>query len=305
MRPLALALAACCAASAAAAHELPVRLSDGASWTMTVQRDRERVRQGQAPQALHSQSVSRLDWKGSGTGGVLTVTPQSATASSRDGPEVDAQTLLKQPIVLEVDEALSPVSIVNWAEVRQALDQAIGERVTDSKVRPAMQNMISGLPPDQAAPVLMREMGLASLGQGLALEVGEDFPYADQLPNPLGGPPVAASGRFHLESYDEKAGRAVVLWNNAFDQASASESLRKSMELLAKQIAPDKAAEAMKFFEGAKVDRQDACRHEIDIPTGLAVRAVCSSTISISASGQSARNVDRWTISQTLPKTNP
>lgn len=300
MRAWALALGLM--ASPAFAQELPVKLADGATWTMSVQRDRERIQDGKAPQKSHTESTSTLTWK---QGGQLSVQPQSAKALGPGSEEINAQALLKLPVLLTVDEALTPTSIVNWTQVRQGLDELIDGSVSDPKVAAATKGAFTNLSPDVAAQVLMREVVLTSLGQGTALRLGQDVPYADNLPNPLGGPPIKAAGRFRLETYDARAGRALVTWTSAFDQASASESLRQSMNAMAQRVAPDNADEARKFFEGAKIDRQDTCRHQIDIPTGLAMKVECSSTIIITAQGRTGQNVDRWTITQSLPKTTP
>ena len=304
MRTLA-ALALTAWAPAALATELPVKLEDGATWTVTVSRERERTRSSQPPQASRLVTAMRLTWAAKGDdGGQLTATTVSAEAGPLAAPE-DVMAALGQarPVVMDVDAALTPERIRNWSEVRGDLDAAVAKLTSDPKVAATAKGLFAGLSDAQAAQVVMRDLGMVAISQGTALDLGKPFDYEDNLPNPLGGPPIKSKGRFQLISLDP--GRAVIEWRQAFDPVSAAASLTMALEALMQQASPEQAPRVRDVFEGARVDRSDSCRHEIDVPTGLAVRITCSSTIEVTAQGETGRNVDRWTITQTLPRTSP
>jgi hypothetical protein len=301
MRAL-LAAALAVAASPAVAQPLPVKLADGAAWTMTVERSRERQR-GEAPaQTVTMTSSSAVTWKKAGDAGELTA---RIISTDVDAAEVTGALGLVGPVRAVVDPALQPERIENWDEVREALLNAIARSVTEPKAAEAIQGVFEKLSAEQAAQVILRDQTLAAISQGSDLELGEPVEYDDLLPNPLGGPSIKSHGRFELVSYDAAKGQAVVTWRQAFDPASATASLTAAAEALIARATSDGAEKLRATFQGARIDRTDTCRHEIDIPTGLAVRAVCDTTTDVTVQGETARNVDRWTITQSLPKTSP
>lgn len=303
----AIALALAAWAPAAMAAELPVKLADGATWTVTVARERERTRSGQAPQASKLVTTLQLTWTARGEdGGQLRAVTVAADAGPLAAPE-DVMAALGQarPVIMDVDAALTPERIRNWDEVRGDLEAAVAKLTGDPKMAATAKGLFAGLSDAQAAQVVMRDLGMVAISQGMALEPGKPHDYEDNLPNPLGGPPIKSKGRFELISFEPAKGQAVVEWRQAFDPASATASLTVALESLMKKASPDQAPKVRKAFEGARVNRKDSCRHEIDAATGLAVHVTCTSVIEITAQGQTGRNVDRWTITQTLPKTNP
>lgn len=289
------------AATPAFAQPLPVQLKDGASWTLTVERTRERVRGTQPPQRAAFTTTSNLTW----TKDQLTTSMVSAKADGAGAEELMAALGQDRPVHLDVDDSLSPERIRNWDEVRAGLAAAIEKATANPQVAEATKAIFTGLSPERAAPLIMRELTLVSLGQGADLEVGKPVPYEDLLPNPLGGPPIKTLAQFELVSYDAAKDRAVVTWKQAFDRDSATKSIAAALQAMAERVAPEQAAKAREAFANAKVDREDTCRHEIDIPTGLAVQITCMTSVDITVQGETGKNVDRWTITQSLPKTNP
>ncbi len=291
------------AASPAAAEALPVRLEDGATWTVTIERQRDRQRPDAPPEKVALRTVSEAVWaKGSDTD-QLTLTPRSAEAPGAAPGAPDLQSLMGGAVVLDVDETLAPLRVRNWDEVRQGLEKAMESATPEPAVRAEVKGLIGRLSAEAAGQAVSPGWSLVSLGQGVNLEVGEESSYEDSLPNPLGGPPIASVGTFKLESYDKGGGRAVVLWNQTLDPKSASESIAEAVQAMTERLAPEKAEEARKALAGARITREDACRYEIDIPTGLAFSTTCTITMANTVQGQTMRNVDRWTITQTRPQT--
>lgn len=301
MRLAATALATAIAAPAAA-QDLPIVLPDQATWTMTVERTSERNRPNAAAQIARSVSTSDVDWTAEGDGGVITLRVRSAQLDGPNAAAFDANALLDQPVALEVEPSLAPTKVRNWPQVRTLLEQTIDKAVTEPTAALTAKKIFSELSPEQAAQVVSREWSLATLSQGTALKLGDPVEYEDALPNPLGGPPIRSVGTFELQAYDAAAGRAVIEWKQAFDPKSASASVGQALSAMMARLAPDKAKEVQAAFAGMQINREDACRHEIDIPTGLALKVVCTSAMTTSAKGQTATNLDRWTITQTRPQ---
>lgn len=295
------ALLLAAAAAPAAAHDLPIAVPDRATWTMTVERTRERTREGSTPQVLRSTSTTDVDWAAlGGDGGVVTLRLRSAQLNGAASAE--AAGLLNQPVELEVDASLSPTRVRNWPQVRTLLEQTIDKTVPDAAAAATAKRIFASLSPEQATQIVAREWSLATLGQGTSLNLGKPVSYQDKLPNPLGGPPIKADGTFELQSYDKAGGGAVITWAQAFDPKSAAASMGEALSAMTARLAPDRAKEAGAAFASMSISREDACRHEIDIPTGLALKVVCTSAITSGAKGETATNLDRWTITQTRPQ---
>lgn len=299
------AIVALSTAAPAVAAELPVTLKDGATWTMTVSRERERQRGTAAPQVARFITSNQIVWRTHKDGDRLTTRMTEAKVDGAGSEALLAALGQEKPVELDVDESLTPERIRNWDEVRGGLEAFVAKSVNEPKAVDGVKALLGGMSPELAASVVMRELALVALGQGTALEVGQPLPYEDALPNPLGGPPIQSQGAYELVSLDPAQGRAVVSWRSALDPASMAESMTQGMEILLQRAAPDQADKVRAAFTGAKVQRDDACRHEIDITTGLAIKVECASTIEIVVQGETGRNVDRWTITQSLPKTNP
>jgi hypothetical protein len=302
MRLLTLALLAL-STSPAAAEALPVRLADGATWTVTIEHVRERERPGAAAQTTRLSTISEARWTRAADGGRLTLTPKDVKLDGSNTEPPDLQSLQSRPAVFGVDEALAPVRLENWDELRGAIAAELEKTSVDPEARAQVVGVLDGLSDEQAAKVMGRSWSMASLAQGSDLSLGEDNVYDDLLPNPLGGPPIKSVGRFKLQSVDKAAGRAVVVWTQSLDPASTAESIRQALQAMVERMAPEQAEAARKAFSSAKITREDACRHEIDIPTGLALKAVCTSTSEVTVEGKTGTSRDRWTIAQTQPQT--
>lgn len=303
------AIAACALAMLApavsAATELPVVLSDGASWTQTVVKTRTDERDGAVKSATVT-TVLKATFHQAGDG-PATLAQDFISIGSDDAPAADleqAQTLAKIvfPAVVEVDEALTPVRVVDWDALRARVVSVVGAQGGEQKTAEIFRSMFDKLD-DQTAAGLFKELGLISLGQGTALNLDEPRSYEDQVPNILGGPPIKTHGVFTLESYDKAAGEAVVTWEQTLDQASATSSIRATIDALIQRAAPERRAEAAAALKDLTFDRTDVCRYSIDVATGLSSQTLCTMTVTSGAPGKTAKRVDHWSITQSKPET--
>ncbi|MBA4011334.1 MAG: hypothetical protein C0481_05655 [Phenylobacterium sp.] len=296
MKPAAAVLAAALGglAAPAAAEGFPVRLDDGATWTMTVEHTVETNRAG-AKEIVGTTTTSQLVWEP----GVVTV--HQLSIAGRDGVPDDAVQALNLgvPIELTVDEALQPTGIRNEAQVRDAVAAMLKRTSPNSPdpatVGPGKAAIFKGMVDELA----MRDVRRTSLGQGLSLKLRKTITYEDAVQSSFGGPPMAAKGSFTLVSRDAAKNRAVIDWAQQLDPESARRSVADIATGAFDDLSKDQAKTLHKSVTQLPFDQREECRHEIDVPTGLALKVQCSSTVIL---GDISR-VERWTITQTQPQT--
>jgi hypothetical protein len=152
--------------------------------------------------------------------------------------------------------------------------------------------------PEMAAQTLMREQQMSASMQNAELELGLTLNDTQDVPNPLGGPPISSTHSTRLESLDKAAGRAVITTRQALDPESASASVKQVVEALAKQARGDEAKLPPADF---KIERTFECRSTMDIATGLALDTDCTQTVTTLDEALAAvKQVDRWVITQKL-----
>jgi hypothetical protein len=267
----------------AASYEFPVDVPDGATWTVETVRVRTGERDGKP---IRSETRSRYGVRYrslKGGGGLLTL--RLDKGSLPDPLKGVSLAAFERPLELEVDETLTPLRARNWPEYRQALFALLD---TD----------------DQAHSIMAPAFNYIGLGQGLALDRGRPLAYEGEQPNPVGGAPIRTRASYVLESVDRKGGRAVIAWKQTLDPESMRAAvLEIARPLLEKAAKPDEKAEVEKLMATLVIGRDDRCRFEIDVPTGLAAKVECSSETRVTVPGQGALNTtDSWTITQTVPE---
>ena len=284
---------------------MPVRLSDGVSWSQTIVRTRTDDRGGQTHAATLT-TVLKVTYKRS-EGQPTTLRQDFVSAEAGSGfsgaeaAQAAAQAKLVFPAIVEVDDSLTPTRVVNWPDLRATMDAEFAKLITDPKALEVARGSFVNMTDKQAA-AFFREQQLTALGQGLDLTAGETRSYDDHVPNMMGGPPILTHGTFRVESHDEAKGRAVVTWTQTLDTASASASIKATIAATLAKMAPEQVAKSKAGLEGLTIDRSDTCRFEIDIPTGLAMTADCTSTAQSGLPGKAAKRTDHWLITQTLPR---
>lgn len=285
------------------AVELPVKLRDGAIWTQTSKHTRTDTREG-GSRSTTATSVTRSTYRKVGDVGTLRV---DFVSFDVEGVEGEAKAALVEkakliyPAVLEVDAELAPVRVRDWEKMRETIFQALAGTIPDERTLETAKSMFAGMSDVQAAS-LFKEQSLVALGQGSDLEPGAAAPYESEIPNILGGPPIKASGVFQLESVDKAKGRAVLTWVQKPDPASMAASLKVSMEAMLARVAPEKQAEAKVQFAKLTLERQEGCRYEIDMATGLAATTDCTVEITAGLPPQTGQRVERWVITLSAPE---
>jgi len=287
----------------AAPVELPVNVVDGATWIITTHRIREDVRGG-TPRRVESHARYRATYRTAGEDHNLVLELLDGSIGG-DAPGNLPLDQLKAPIEVEVDETLAPVRLADWPKLRTAVYAAIDGATPEPKAREVARTVFEPLSAEQAANVMLPHMAYLGLGQGLALDPAAPHRYQSELPNPLGGPAVAADAVLAIDAASAGGERPVITWTQAMSPDSLAATMRASMDaLLARAGTPEQLAQVQAAVKDMSMSRQDRCRFEIDAKTGLAAKTECSTEIKARAGGQDITRTDRWTITQTLPE-NP
>jgi len=150
-------------------------------------------------------------------------------------------------VVYRADQAGNPLQIENLDEARGELSKTLkdikGElanwtmpaeaRDMVSRTVDGMLRLYAGLTPAQATQVLMAsEIQLFTLG-GIELPEGQEAEFEQDVPSPVGGPPIKMKNRIWISSVDDQ--RVIVELRSEVDPESAKASLQIVMDTLLKQ----------------------------------------------------------------------
>jgi len=276
----------------ALAQEMPVRLKDGATWTVTA----EHTQAAESMGPTHNwglTTVKRVTWHAGrhGEPATITVTPVSAKALPGSPVEIEAARSLAIPATLYVDDGLVPGPVINKDEVRAAF----------LKVAPSAKDDTTGLADAASKAMIASELLLTSQAQGVSFKAGKSISADAEMPNPMGGPPMRAVESASLEAYDKPAGRAVIRWRRVLDPSAFKASIESMLATFQQKAPPEKVEEARQALADAKMESQTVCRHEIDLASGLAVKTACDMTLSTTLHGKSQKVAEHWAITQTVP----
>jgi len=284
------------AAAPALGQSLPIRLEDGASWTFVARHDHEV--DGAEARRFSVTTAKRLTWHGAADGpGRIRMEPISVTANAGLRPEAASAQTLDIPIEFDVDRSLAPNGVRNPAELRAAT-AALFLRSGGSAEE--MQRMTSEHPEvvDRTAMSLAgRELGLLARAQGVRFKSDLPIYDEDEVPNPLGGPPIRSRITYALEAFDAAAGRAVVVWRAGVEPQAVRDSLMEAVG----RLPADRQPQAEARLASVRLDDDRSCRNEIDIATGLALKVACVTKVTVVTGETTVVTTDRWTIDQTLP----
>ena len=292
----ALILALCLSATTAFAQSLPVKLHDGDTWTFTAKH--ERLSDGARSQDYTVTTTKTLTWRAASDGaGELLMEHVGIVADPGTAPEAAAAQTLTIPIKFTVDATLAPNGVVNVDEVRAATRKLLADTGVTEDDFQQMTKSSPGILDQTAMALISRELGLLGRIQGTNLK--KDLPNyeEDEVPNPIGGPPLRSRITYELLDYDADYGRAVINWKAEVDP----QSLRDSLAELVNSVAEDQRAQAQAQLAKMKLEIVRMCRGDIDITSGLATKLICRNRTAVTEGGEVRQTFDRWEITQTLP----
>lgn len=285
---------------------LPVAVKNGDVWTQDISHTQSRQLGSKPEQSWTLTTHAKVTYRArKGEADRMGLEWTGAEASDGAPDLIKAAAGFLFPIDLEVDEHLTPTRIVNWDALKGAMTKVYQQTLSEAVARDAAIAMLDKLDGATATPMMLQEQTLLALGQGTSLQIGVTTQYEDQIASPLGGQPVKATGAFTLVSADRKSGRAVVRWTQDLDPESASQAAMAFVDRLIATAPAAKQDEARSYLSTMTLARHDACDYQIDIRTGLAVEAQCTSETRSGVKDQLGRRSDTWRMTQTLPGSQP
>lgn len=195
------------------------------------------------------------------------------------------------------DESLAPVELIDWDATIDRMLAVIAEADPEAPkaALDATRKMFADMGPDLGADVLLKEQNVLAATQTLGLDKGKALEETQQVPNPLGGPPIDSIYRIELVSLDVAAARAKIRSTQILDPASAGRSMKAAMERMMKEMG--KSDTAPSDFH---MDRSIVCAYDMDLKTGLTARVECDMKASFTAGGETGGRTERTVITQTL-----
>lgn len=298
---LAAAAVALATPALAAPVALPVDVADGATWMITTHRIREDGGD-RAPRKVESRARYKATYRASGETDRLVLQLLEGSLGGDATANLPLNEL-KEPVELEVDEAMTPLRLADWPAVRAAMYRVVDSMAPEPQARQIARSIFDPMNGETAVAVIYPHMTYLGLAQGLALDPASPHRYEAELPNPLGGPSITADAVLALDPAAAASERPVVTWTQTMNPESLAASLKGAMRaMLANATTPEQLAKAEAAAKDLAMSREDRCRFEIDRPSGLAVNTVCSTVVKLSLAGQRVERTDRWTITQTLPE---
>lgn len=280
-------------ATPAIADDFPVRLKDGATWTITAVHSR--AAPGMGPIGNWSlTTVKRLTWRAGAAGkaATLRVDPVSATPGPDSPKEVASGRSLAIPATLGVDDDLTPREIVNRDEVRTEFKRLV----------PNAANARDEIIDASTKAMIAAELGVVSRVQGLSLAAGKPVSGPIEIANPLGRDPLQGVESATLVAHDKASGKATIRWRQSLDPTSFKAFLDKVLTALSTaSLPPDRIAEMRTALAGAAYEVETLCDIELDTRSGLATRAECLTKQDITTLGKTQHIDERWLVTQTLP----
>jgi hypothetical protein len=296
-------------AAAAETYAAPLDLPKAAKVEMVVVKTREDVRAGKT---TRNSGETRYDKtiEVQGDGYRVTLKPTSvklpqtpATAKA----EAAMSGLMAMTFNYTADDSLRPTAVEDWpklmAEVRKSMQTLAGDSPEAAKAMDAAVSMFSGMSAEQAASVFLKEDGFLSIPINVELEPGKPVTTEDSIPSPLGGPPIKADTALVLQKVDAARGVAALRWTQTLDPESTRASIAQMMQAMMARMGPEaNKPEAKAMFEKMSFDRSSACDYEVDMKTGLTLKADCESKLSLTdpTTGETGGRNEYWAITQTL-----
>jgi hypothetical protein len=208
------------------------------------------------------------------------------------------QALQDRTIRATIDAKGMPLRIDNIDEIHAAVGAAIDRMLAPLAGTPRgnaerqilatiyLGNATRGMP-------YLPGLSLLAAGQDTGLHPGETRTEADELPNPLGGPPLKANGTLRMESADAAGGGVHLVRTQTYDPAALKELTR----LLVQRFAGNNPAILDKMLSGANIDFKN--RAELTVEGGMTRRLDQEDTMTTTIAGHQALRHTRAIITVT------
>jgi hypothetical protein len=177
---------------------------------------------------------------------------------------------------LKTDAYGTVEEVGNQKQVRAAIrkkcdrlrEELIGTSFTETTWLLVMEPMIAAMLGPELSPTLLKEPRLFTLPAGGSYTLGEDNEFADALPFPMTGELIPTQASLRLDSVDDDAGTAVILWKQTLDPEAAKRIVGQYVANIAQTFGSDETAETV-FGEADTFDIRDRGHYTYNLATGL------------------------------------
>lgn len=193
------------------------------------------------------------------------------------------------------DEALAPMSVLDWPATVDRMLNLVGkaEPGGSQTANDQARKMVLDMGPELGAEFLLKEQNLLAMPQMLGIDLGDPVEQQQQVPNPLGGPPIDSTFRVELVSVDKPLARAVIRSTQTLDPKSA----RRSIEALMATLPVAKAGTPTNDIH---IERTTVCVYDMDMRTGLTAKVACDMKAMFGGDGETIERTERTVVTQTL-----
>jgi len=169
-----------------------------------------------------------------------------------------------------------------------------------------MGPLAQGLTPEAGAQSMLEHFQLVADAQGVALDLGKPTTVQVMMPNPLAPTPLKVGRTFALKSVDAAAGRASVSMREVIDPNALGTFSREAAGGIGNALGKATGqrhvgAKTRQALRGINATVVTACDYQMDLATGLAAKADCQRTSTISfGTAPPQTKIERFAITQAL-----
>jgi hypothetical protein len=214
-------------------------------------------------------------------------------------PSGDLESIAKQfnlPIQFETDLFGQPLKIIKRDEFQEKfliVTRDIGGKAAQG-ITNLMTNTFFKLPDEQFAKFFLQEAQLLGQGQAIELPKTGEVVSSDQVPSPLGGPPVTYISKIRF--VEESANEVVFELLGKMDPESVLENVSALVEKIVKQTGKP-IDEVRNNMGQMKIDRSDKIIFHVSKSDGWTNHVEVNKTIVSESEGNSKGRTDIWDIS--------
>ncbi len=177
---------------------------------------------------------------------------------------------------------------------------------TRAMVGQIMGPLAQGLTPEAGAQSMLEHFQLVADAQGVALDLGKPTTVQVMMPNPLAPTALKVGRVFELKSVDAAAGRASVSMREVIDPNALGTFSREAAGGIGNALGKATGqkhvgAKTRRAMRGINATVVTACDYQMDLATGLAAKADCKRTSTISfGTAPPQTQVERFAITQVV-----
>lgn len=247
--------------------EIPFAPGANSTWRV----EETRVRTNTSDAARNRDSVTRATWRiGAETeeGYTATWTTEEVRAEGVVERGENFPQFVGALMSIELDFAGAPSNVEDWPGTRRRIMQAVADISDDDDPAAfaAVERMMAGWTPAQAAQILLQTLSVMSTCHHTGLAVGAPLEAETLVANPFGGEGIAGTERLELLSVDRATNTARLRYTRSLDPASATRAIMTGLRNMAREAGNEAQ---MEEIEGMSLTHDTRADCEVDLQTGV------------------------------------